>query len=111
MSRIQSGPLKIKAHQNRSVARREARDTYKYQLKVGSKVIYSGITNGFERREKQHHLTSPGSHVVKVGRKTTMSAALKWEKSTESPSGWDVRKATKQAILKNRDALKELGRL
>lgn len=111
MPRNQSPSFKIKAHQNRAAVNREARDTYKYQLKKGNKVIYIGVTNDLERREKQHQMTSPGSRLVKVGRRTTKSAALKWEAKAVSPSGWDIRKATKRAIGMNRDALKELGRL
>ena len=102
---------KTSVEQPRSSGRRNARDTYKYQLKTGNKVIYRGVTIDLERREKEHQKTSPGSHVVQVGRKTTRAAALKWEQSAGSPSGWDVRKATKTAIGMNRDALKELGRL
>jgi predicted GIY-YIG superfamily endonuclease len=30
------------------------RDTYKYELKDGKKVVYVGITNDPERREAQH---------------------------------------------------------
>lgn len=74
-------------------------------------MVYRGVTNDLDRREKEHQKSSPGSHIVQVGRRTTKAAALKWEKLAGSPSGWDVRKAAKRAIKMNRDALKELGRL
>ena len=101
----------MKTYRNSPVGGRDARDTYKYHLKDGNKVIHRGVTNSLERREKEHQKTSPGSHIVQVGRRTTMSAALQWEKTAGSPSGWDLRKATKRAIGMNREALKELGRL
>ena len=102
---------KTSTRQTRPLDDRFGRDTYKYHLKVGNKVIHRGVTNDLERREKEHQKNFPASHIVKIGRKTTMSAALKWEKTAGSPSGWDVRKAAKRAIEMNRDALKELGRL
>ena len=101
----------MKSHWNGAVGNRDARDTYKYHLRDGNKVIYRGVTNDLKRREKEHQKTSPGSYIVQVGRRTTRAAALKWEKAAGSPSGWDVRRATKRAIGMNRDALKELGRL
>lgn len=101
----------MKAHRNSPVGGRDARDTYKYHLKHGNKVIHRGVTNDLDRREQEHQKAWPGSHIVQVGRRTTRAAALEWEKTAGSPSGWDVRKAAKQAIGMNRDALKELGRL
>lgn len=56
------------------------RDTYKYHLKRGGKIVYRGITNDLERREKEHQEKSPGTHVKQVGRKTTRDAALQWER-------------------------------
>lgn len=111
MPRDKSRSFKIKAHRNHAVVSRDARDTYKYHLKDGNKVIYRGVTIDLEQREKEHQKISPGSRIMQVGRRTTKAAALKWEKAAGSPSGWDVRRATKRAIGMNRDALKELGRL
>lgn len=100
----------MKTRQNGAVGNRNARDTYKYHLKDGEKIIYRGVTIDLEQREKEHQKISPGSRIVQVGRRTTKAAALKWEKAAGSPSGWDVRRATKRAIGMNRYALKELGR-
>ena len=58
----------------------ERRDTNKYHLKKGNKIIQSGITNNLERREREHQAEHPGSHVQKVGNKTTREAARAWEK-------------------------------
>jgi hypothetical protein len=30
------------------------RDTYKYQFKVGSKIVHGGITDDLEHREQEH---------------------------------------------------------
>ncbi len=56
------------------------RDTYKYQFKVGNKILHEGITNNLERREKEHqaNIDSKG-HIKQVGNKTTEEAARKWE--------------------------------
>ncbi len=56
------------------------RDTYKYQYKVGRKIVHGGITNDIERREQEHQQKWPNGHIVQVGRRTTEDAATEWEK-------------------------------
>ncbi len=56
------------------------RDTYKYQFKVGNKIVHGGITNDLERREQEHQQNHPKGHIKQVGRRTTEEAARKWEK-------------------------------
>ena len=56
------------------------RDTYKYQQKIGNKIVHGGITGDLGRREKEHQQKWPKSHITKVGRVTTEEAAHKWEK-------------------------------
>lgn len=56
------------------------RDTYKYHLKEGKKVVYRGITSDLERREAQHQEEHPGSRIHQVGRKATRDSALEWER-------------------------------
>ena len=56
------------------------RDTYKYQLKQGNKIVHRGITNDLERREQEHQAEYPDSHIKQVGRSTTRDAALEWER-------------------------------
>ena len=56
------------------------RDTHKYHLKQGKKVVHKGITYDLERREAQHQEEFPGSQAQQVGRRTTREAALKWER-------------------------------
>ena len=55
------------------------RDTYKYHLKRGNKIIQSGITDDLERREQEHQQKHPTAHIKQVGRKTTEDAARDWE--------------------------------
>lgn len=56
------------------------RDTYKYQLKKGHKVVHRGITYDLDRREAEHQERFPDAEIKQVGRKTTRKAALKWER-------------------------------
>ncbi len=56
------------------------RNTYKYHLKLGSKIIDRSITDNLVRREASHQEEFPGSRVVQVGRRTTRQAALEWER-------------------------------
>lgn len=57
------------------------RNTYKYHLKKGHKIVHRGITGDLKQREQEHQQKWPGGHIVQVGRRTTKDAALKWEKS------------------------------
>ncbi len=57
------------------------RDTYKYHLKQGDKIIRSGITNDLHRREKELQRDySKDVYVHQVGRRTTREDAREWEK-------------------------------
>ena len=56
------------------------RDTYKYQFKVGNKVVHGGITNDLDRREAEHKQKWAKGHITQVGRRTTEEAARAWEK-------------------------------
>ena len=57
------------------------RDTHKYHLKQGNKIIRSGITNDLDRREKEHQQEyGKDVHITKVGRATTRESARDWEK-------------------------------
>jgi predicted GIY-YIG superfamily endonuclease len=58
----------------------EKRDTYKYHFKVGRKIVYRGVTNDLERREAEHKKRWSNGKIHKVGRRTTRSQALEWEK-------------------------------
>ena len=57
------------------------RDTYKYHLKDGRRVVHRGITNDLDRREQEHQTKYPGTQITQVGRRTTREAALGWERN------------------------------
>lgn len=56
------------------------RNTEKYELKNGKKVVYVGVSKDAVERAKQHMNDKDFTHVKKVGRKTTREAAQKWER-------------------------------
>ncbi len=56
------------------------RNTYKYQFKVGNKIVHGGITNDLERHETEHQQKWPKGHIKQVGYRTTEVAARRWEK-------------------------------
>ncbi len=56
------------------------RDTFKYHLKDGARVVHRGITNDLARREAEHQERFPGTQIQQVGRRTTRDAALEWER-------------------------------
>ena len=56
------------------------RDTYKYQFKVGNKVVHGGITKDLDRRESEHQQKWPKGHINQVGNRTTEEGARQWEK-------------------------------
>jgi len=56
------------------------RDTYKYQYKIGNKILHEGITEDLEQREQDHKQKWPKGHIKQVGRCTTEEAAREWEK-------------------------------
>lgn len=58
----------------------ESRDTYKYQFKIGHKIVHGGITNDLERREQKHQQKWANGHIKQVARKPTEAAARDWEK-------------------------------
>ncbi|MBA7596786.1 hypothetical protein ES703_03775 [subsurface metagenome] len=57
------------------------RDTTKYHLKSGGKIVHRGITDRpLKEREQEHQKDFPGSRIVKVGRQTTRDRAKAWER-------------------------------
>jgi predicted GIY-YIG superfamily endonuclease len=59
------------------------RDTYKYDFKIGNKIVHSGITKDLDRREQEHKQRWSNGHIVKVGRATTEEAAREWEETKQ----------------------------
>lgn len=58
----------------------KARDTYKYRVKDGNKIVHRGVTNDLERREAEHQARWPNAKLEQVGRRTTREKALEWER-------------------------------
>ena len=58
-----------------------SRDTYKYNFKLRNQVVHTGITKDLDRREKEHRRNSGvDGHITRIGIRTTLDAALKWER-------------------------------
>jgi len=57
------------------------RDSYKYHLKEGRRVVYRGITYDLPRRAAEHRNDFPKATLKQVGRRTTREAAFKWERN------------------------------
>ena len=52
------------------------RDTYKYHLKRGNKIIRSGTTNNLDRREKEHQCKlGDDVYIQQVGKRTRREGA------------------------------------
>ena len=51
---------------------------YKYQLKMGKKVVFRGITYDLNRREAERQQRFPSSRIKQIGRRTTWEAASIW---------------------------------
>ena len=55
------------------------RNTYKYELTKGNKVVYVGITNNPERREAEHRQNKNFDKMKIVGNVSTLDGASQWE--------------------------------
>jgi predicted GIY-YIG superfamily endonuclease len=56
------------------------RNTYRYVLKQGHRIVYRGITNNPERRETEHRLARKRfTKLTVVGPSVTRPSAEKWE--------------------------------
>ena len=56
------------------------RDTFKYEFKIGNKIVHKGITNDLERREGEHQQNWPKGHIKQVGHAVTEESGRDWEK-------------------------------
>lgn len=55
------------------------RNTTRYELRDGNKVVYIGITNDPDRRKQEHAVDKDFTKMVSVGSKVTRATAEKWE--------------------------------
>ena len=56
------------------------KNTYKYRLKQGDKVVCYGITYDLARRQAEHRKDYPGATMEQVGERTTWKKAVRWER-------------------------------
>ena len=81
------------------------RDTYKYHLKRGNKVVHRGITNNLQRREAEHQTSSPGRGLSRLvgsllgrrgssGNAKEVSARDSRDLAPSPDLGWPARVAT-----------------
>lgn len=55
------------------------RNTYKYELTRGNRVVYVGITNDPSRREAEHRQDKDFTTMRIVGHPSTLDGASQWE--------------------------------
>ena len=55
------------------------RNTYKYELTKGNKVVYVGLTNNPGRREAEHRQNKNFDKMKIVGNVSTLDGASQWE--------------------------------
>ena len=60
---------------------RKLRDTFKFHVIKGRKVVHRGITNDLNRVQAAMQRTWPASEVRQIGRRTTRAQALRWERA------------------------------
>lgn len=61
------------------VSKKDKRDTYKYHLIKGNRILYRGITTDLDRRLREHQQEFPRTRIRQIGRRTTREKALEWE--------------------------------
>ena len=61
--------------------KQKPRTYYKYEFKIGNKIVHGGRTEDLERRESEHkqHRGWGKGHIKQIGRRTTKEAAIEWE--------------------------------
>ena len=90
------------------------RDTYKYRLKVGKKVVHIGVTTDLEHREREHQKDWAGSKIYRIGHRTTREAARSWEREQinrvkiEPKELRKVSPATRSKVYKYKDRVFEV---
>jgi len=57
------------------------RDTNRYHIKRGNRILHRGITNDLERRHDEHRLTyGDDVTITKIGPKVSRESGLQWER-------------------------------
>ena len=86
----------------------QKKTTFKYHLKLGSRVDHRGITDDLDKRERDHWPTQPGTRIVQVGRRTTWEAALRWEREGGKRM-YTMRRASRLVALAVQHPTQECG--
>ena len=60
------------------------RNSFKYNFKIGNKIVRVGSTSNLVRRESERKRDFPQGHILQVGRRTTKGAAYKWAREQRS---------------------------
>ena len=71
--------IEINNENERRYKKINKRNTYKYVLKDGNKIIYIGITDNPQRRESEHRRNKDFQKMEVIGRKVTRDSADQWE--------------------------------
>lgn len=57
------------------------RNTYRYHIKCGNKIVHRGITNDLDRRHGEHQRRyGKDVKIIKIGPRVTRQSALRWER-------------------------------
>lgn len=62
-----------------------SRNTYRYQLKVGDRVVYYGFTTDLQRREREHRRRWPSAAIEPLGEPTSHREAWEWARKVNHP--------------------------
>lgn len=54
------------------------KDTYKYHVKIGQKVIDRGFCLNLIEKENEYKIKYPGCHLDQIGRICSYRSAIKW---------------------------------
>ena len=63
-----------------------SRNTYRYRLKVGDRVVYYGFTTDLHRREQEHRRRWPSASIERIGEPTSHREAWEWAREVNRAS-------------------------
>lgn len=58
----------------------DPKDTYKYHLKDGRRIVFRGITKNINHAAQEIEKNHPNARIKRIGRRTTHDAAIKWRR-------------------------------
>ncbi len=85
------------------------RDTYKYELRDGNRVVYVGITNDLERREAEHRAEGMDFTKIQKSAMSPLEALPKNGKPTELRPTSAITEATDRSVIRTTPANKVGG--